>query len=84
MEPVLTFSEACNHEQIEDREMLVPVSLPDGSSVKQIAHPIKISRSEPKYRHAGVKLGEHNVDILEEMAIDSSLWGAWLSSRGMG
>ena len=84
VEPVLTFSEACNHEQIKDREMLASVPLADGSFVKQIAHPIKMSRSEPKYRYAGVKLGEHNVDILDEMAVDSTLRECLLSTRAMG
>jgi crotonobetainyl-CoA:carnitine CoA-transferase CaiB-like acyl-CoA transferase len=84
VEPVLTFSDACNHEQIKDREMLASVPLADGSFVKQIAHPIKMSRSEPKYRYAGVKLGEHNVDILDEMAVDSTLRDCLLSTRAMG
>ena len=46
--------------------MVVSVPLSNGSTVEQIAHPIKMSRSEPMYRHVGVKLGEQNDEILEE------------------
>jgi alpha-methylacyl-CoA racemase len=84
VEPVLKFSEACNHTQIKERGMVVSVPLSNGSSVEQIAHPIKMSRSEPKYRHAGVKLGEHNGEILDEMNVDGPSRDALLSTRGMG
>ena len=83
VEPVLRFSEACKHEQIRARDMVVSVPYADGSTVDQIAHPIKMSLSKPIYKHVGVKLGEHNEQILDEMNIDGSLRDTLLSSRGM-
>ncbi|MEH6570424.1 MAG: CaiB/BaiF CoA-transferase family protein [Halioglobus sp.] len=84
VEPVLQFSEACKHEQIQEREMVVSVPHSNGSSVEQIAHPIKMSASKPMYRHVGVKLGEHNEQILDELNVDAEKREALLSSRGMG
>lgn len=84
VEPVLKFSEAAKHEQIRERGMVVSVPYADGSTVEQIAHPIKMSLTKPIYRHVGVELGEHNEQILDELNIDGSLREALLSSRGMG
>jgi crotonobetainyl-CoA:carnitine CoA-transferase CaiB-like acyl-CoA transferase len=84
VEPVLKFSEACKHEQIKERGMVVSVPYPDGSTVDQIAHPIKMSLSKPIYKHVGVKLGEHNDQILDELNIEEALREALISSRGMG
>ena len=84
VEPVLKFSEACRNEQVQAREMLVSVPSGNGSNLKQIAHPIKMSNSEPKYQYAGVRLGEHNREILDELAISTELKEALLGSEAMG
>jgi crotonobetainyl-CoA:carnitine CoA-transferase CaiB-like acyl-CoA transferase len=84
VEPVLKFSEACQHEQIRERGMVVSVPLSNGSTVEQIAHPIKMSRSEPMYRHVGVKLGEHNDEILEEIGSCVEGRDAISATRAMG
>jgi alpha-methylacyl-CoA racemase len=66
VEPVLKFSEACAHPQIQAREMVVQVAKPDGSTQRQIACPIKFSAGKPEYKHIGSKPGENTNDVLQE------------------
>jgi alpha-methylacyl-CoA racemase len=84
VEPVLKFSEACKNEQIRQRAMVVPVPHLNGSTVDQIAHPIKMSRCNPRYEYTGVKLGEHNSQILDELEITETLRQMLLESKAMG
>jgi crotonobetainyl-CoA:carnitine CoA-transferase CaiB-like acyl-CoA transferase len=44
--------------------MIVEVPLPDGKTVRQFAHPVKFSRTNPQYRFAGVPAGTHNREIM--------------------
>jgi alpha-methylacyl-CoA racemase len=67
VEPVLDFSEACDHPQIVARDMIVEVFDQKGSGQKQIASPIKSSVFKPLYSHSGPELGEHTVKILEKL-----------------
>lgn len=64
VEPVLTLAEACQHEQLQNRDMIVEV---DG--IKQIGCAIKMSQSKPSYRFKGCSLGEHNYLLKEEFAM---------------
>ena len=66
VEPVLNFSEACAHPQIQAREMVVEVPKPDGTTQQQIAFPIKFSTGKPEYKYIGSKLGEYTIDVLQE------------------
>ena len=84
VEPVLKFSEACRNEQIQAREMIAEVSSGDASTLDQIAHPIKMSRCQPKYQFAGVELGEHNLEILDQPRISSKLRQALIETDAMG
>jgi len=61
VEPVLTMDEACQHEQINSREMIVEV---DG--IKQVGCAIKMSASPAKYHFKGCNLGEHNQILQQE------------------
>lgn len=70
VEPVLTFPEACEHPQIQAREMLVDVPKKDGTTQKQIASAFKFNQHEPVYKHVGAKLGEHNEEILRNLGYD--------------
>ncbi|CAM4153151.1 CaiB/BaiF CoA transferase family protein [Bacillus paramycoides] len=69
VEPVLKFSEACEHLQIKAREMIVEVPKPDGTSQRQIACPIKFSAYKPEYRFVGVKVGAHTEEILQKLKL---------------
>lgn len=64
-EPVLSFSEACEHPQIKARELLVDVPVADGVTQKQLASPVKFSTTHPEYRHIGAALGAHTDQVLK-------------------
>jgi crotonobetainyl-CoA:carnitine CoA-transferase CaiB-like acyl-CoA transferase len=64
VEPVLTLEEAMNDPLIRERDMVVEVPLPDGSRVKQLAHPIKYSVSPPRYKQVGLPVGTHTREVL--------------------
>ena len=66
VEPVLTTAEAMEHPQVQARDMMVEVAKPDGSTQRQVAHPIKFSASQPLYRHTGVATGADSRSILLE------------------
>lgn len=63
-EPVLTFTEACEHPQMKARQMLVDVPKPNGGTQKQIASAIKFSTAKPRYDFIGAPLGAHTDEIL--------------------
>ena len=67
VEPVLTFEEACNHPQIQARQMIVEVPEADGTMQKQIGAAIKFDQSDPTYNFVGAKLGAHTQEILKEI-----------------
>ena len=67
VELVLEFSEAMEHQQFKDREMIKDVPVQDGSSRKQIASPFKFSAGKPEYRHVGVELGKQTDIVLKEL-----------------
>ncbi|HVK99672.1 MAG TPA: CaiB/BaiF CoA-transferase family protein, partial [Dongiaceae bacterium] len=64
VEPVLSFSESCEHPQILARELLVDVKTETGTQ-KQLASPVKFSRTQPRYDYVGVALGKHTREVLE-------------------
>lgn len=63
-EPVLSFSEACQHPQLVARKMLVDVPSASGASQRQVASPFKFSRTAPEYRYVGTRLGSHTDEVL--------------------
>lgn len=65
VEPVLSFAEACENEQIVAREMITEVPMDDGSLQRQIASPFKLSNCKPKYEFVGGSLGANNQEIFE-------------------
>ena len=64
VEPVLSFAEACQHPQIIERQMLVDVPSPNGTTQKQIATPIVFSATPNQYRMTGTALGSHTTEVL--------------------
>ena len=64
VEPVYTFSEAAEHPQLKARGMVVEVPDGQGGTQRQIACPIKSSSFNPEYRHAGVRPGQNNEEVL--------------------
>jgi len=64
VEPVLSFSEACEHPHIVERELLVDVPTAGGGSQRQLASPVKFSATPPRYDFTGVQLGAHTDEVL--------------------
>ena len=64
--------------------MVVQVPHSNGATIDQIAHPVKMSRCPPKYQFTGVKLGEHNEQILAELGLDDATMEALYDDRVFG
>jgi alpha-methylacyl-CoA racemase len=75
-EPVLSFSEACEHPQLKARSMLVEVPTPGGARQRQVASPFRFSRSAPVYQFSGTRLGSHTDDVLAEQGFSAEQIGA--------
>ncbi len=71
-EPVLSFTEACEHPQIQARELLVDVPVADGVTQKQLASPVKFSGTQPEYRHTGAALGAHTDQVLSDAGMSEA------------
>lgn len=66
VEPVLGFSEAAAHPQLQARDMLVEVPRHDGRGQRQVASPFKFSATPVAYKFTGARLGQHSVEVLGE------------------
>jgi len=64
VEPVLSFTEACEHPQIKARSLLVDVPTASGGSQRQLASPVKFSATPPRYAFTGSALGAHTDEVL--------------------
>ncbi len=67
IEPVLSVEETINHPQTVARGMVVEVPGKSGKKQKQIASPIKMSKSPSQYTQSGGEIGEHNREILAQL-----------------
>ncbi|MGH8416723.1 MAG: CaiB/BaiF CoA transferase family protein [Pseudomonas sp.] len=67
VEPVLSFSEAVRHPQLQARQVVTQVPREDGSLQPQMACPVKFSDGLPAPRHIGVAVGAHSEQVLAEM-----------------
>ena len=65
VEPVLSFSDAVQHPQLQARQVVTQVPRGDGTSQAQIACPLKFSDGLAAPRHMGVRLGAHSQAVLE-------------------
>jgi alpha-methylacyl-CoA racemase len=64
VEPVLSFAEACEHPQLQARQMIVKVADAKGGTYRQIANPIKSSAFIPEYNQIGSELGADTDSVL--------------------
>ena len=69
VEPVLTLAEACESEQIKQRDLIVTVDTYDGAVQNQIGTAIKLSDSPSKYGLCGAPLGHHNQSVMAELGM---------------
>jgi len=63
VEPVLTLAEACSHQQIQDRNMIVQL---DG--IPQVASAINMSKSKANYLFKGCDIGANNDILMSEFS----------------
>src|SRR5699024_11228371 len=62
---VLTFEEALNHPQFNERDMFTSLDQSGTSFNTQLGIPIKLSKTAGAIKTAAPKLGEHTGDILK-------------------
>jgi alpha-methylacyl-CoA racemase len=67
VEPVFNFREATASDHAASREIVVDVSGPDGTPIKQIAFPIRFSGYTPEYRSIGPVLGKDTLEVLKSL-----------------
>ncbi len=60
VEPVLSLREACEHPQIQARNMIIEVARPEGGRQKQLGHPIKFSSTPCSSPTIGCAAGADN------------------------
>lgn len=72
VEPVLSFAESCQNEQIVARNMVVDVPAGNKSFIRQIGSAIKFSNSKPVYDSVGGKLGKDNETVLQSLGYTES------------
>lgn len=65
--PILTLEEMLEDPQIKHRQLIEEVYHPDHGLTKQIANPIKLSRTKAKTYRPAPKYGEHNEEIFKEL-----------------
>lgn len=63
-EPVLGLGQALEDETIRQRGMVVELELPGGRRVRQLASPLRFSRTPPEYARAGEPAGTHTRQVL--------------------
>jgi len=75
VEPVLSFAETMTSEHVQARRMVIDVPLADGGTTRQIANPIKFSKTTQAYTCAGVPSGVHTKEILLRLGYTEEQYG---------
>jgi len=65
--PIKTFAEACDDPQIKARNMIVKVNHPVFGEIRNIASPIKMSKTPLTIRDLAPKVGQHTKEILKSL-----------------
>lgn len=65
--PLLTTEEMVENPQVKQRQMIEEVYHPTAGIIRQIANPIKLSRTKAKTNKQAPALGEHNEEVLKEI-----------------
>ncbi len=82
VEPVLSFAEACEHPQIQARNMVVDVPTPKGGTQRQIASPIVFSVTPSQYAMSGCDLGANTKEVLLQHGFNEEQIKTW-QQRGI-
>ena len=65
--PILNIEEILNHEQIQEREMIIDLDHTKLGTIKNLNFPIKFSDTVSKTKLPPPLLGEHNNEILKDL-----------------
>ncbi len=84
IEPVLKPSEAANHPQLREREMIGKVLNETGDSIRQISSPFRFSKTPVVPGFAGRKLGADTLSVLRELGWDDESISTFLESGACG
>ncbi len=80
--PVQTFEESAKDPHVLERDMLQDVEFDDGTSAPITGPAAKFSRTPTRVRTAAPSLGQHTVEVLEELGIDDAARQA-LAEKGI-
>lgn len=67
--PILGVDEALDHPQVRHREMVVEIEHPTAGLLHLLGLPVKLSATPGSVREAPPVLGQHSVEILEEIGV---------------
>jgi alpha-methylacyl-CoA racemase len=66
IEPVLDLDEALGSELVRERGMVVEIEQPELGTVRQLGHPVKLSRTPADPTRPAPAFGEHTEEVLRE------------------
>jgi alpha-methylacyl-CoA racemase len=66
IEPVLDLDEALDSELVRARGMVTEIDQPELGKVRQLGHPVKLSRTPADATHPAPAFGEHTDEVLAE------------------
>lgn len=67
--PINSIDKVFEDPQVLARDMRLDMPLPNGTSVPQVASPLRLSATPPRYRTAPPALGEHTAEVLAELGL---------------
>jgi alpha-methylacyl-CoA racemase len=80
IEPVLDLDEALGSELVRERGMVVEVEQPELGTVRQLGHPVKLSRTPADPTRPAPAFGEHTEEVLREAGYSEEEVTAMLES----
>lgn len=70
--PINSIDKVFEDPQVLARDMRLDMPLPRGAPIPQVASPLRLSATPPRYRAAPPALGEHTAEVLAELGLGDS------------
>ncbi|MCR9130753.1 MAG: CoA transferase [Alphaproteobacteria bacterium] len=64
--PIQTIAELFEHPQVKARGLRVDLAMTGAAAAPLVANPMRLTASQPQYRRAPPRLGEHTAEVLHE------------------
>jgi crotonobetainyl-CoA:carnitine CoA-transferase CaiB-like acyl-CoA transferase len=80
IEPILDLDEALESKLVREREMVVEMEQPELGTVRQLGHPVKLSRTPADPTRPAPAFGEHTEQVLREAGYSDEEVAAMLES----